>query len=191
MEQIDYDLLFRWFVGLSVDDPVWDADRLLQEPRPAAGGAMWRSEFLTALLAQPQVKRLAVERALLGRWHADRGLGHHEELPAEGRRGRPAAPGATASATSPGRSDRMRPTRIGRAAPDQVLWHDKPGQSLLKLLWILASLWPLLMEIFGIYSYGAVFTLAAGSMSRRVTPSSLAAFRAMLSLHRTCRRPCG
>jgi transposase len=36
MEQLDYNLLFRWFVGLNVDDPVWDAtvftknrDRLL------------------------------------------------------------------------------------------------------------------------------------------------------------------
>jgi transposase len=25
MEQLNYDLLFRWFVGLSSDDPVWDA----------------------------------------------------------------------------------------------------------------------------------------------------------------------
>jgi transposase len=24
MEQLDYNLLFRWFVGLSVDDPVWN-----------------------------------------------------------------------------------------------------------------------------------------------------------------------
>jgi transposase len=23
MEQLNYNLLFRWFVGLSVDDPVW------------------------------------------------------------------------------------------------------------------------------------------------------------------------
>ena len=36
MEQLDYNLLFRWFVGLEIDDPVWDAtvftknrDRLL------------------------------------------------------------------------------------------------------------------------------------------------------------------
>ena len=38
MEQLDYNLLFRWFVGLGVDDPVWDADGVHQEPRPAAGG---------------------------------------------------------------------------------------------------------------------------------------------------------
>src|SRR5947207_15640893 len=25
MEQLNYNLLFRWFVGLSPDDPVWDA----------------------------------------------------------------------------------------------------------------------------------------------------------------------
>jgi hypothetical protein len=25
MERLDFDLLFRWFVGLGVDDPVWDA----------------------------------------------------------------------------------------------------------------------------------------------------------------------
>src|ERR1700674_2927394 len=25
MERLDHDLLFRWFVGLNMDDPVWDA----------------------------------------------------------------------------------------------------------------------------------------------------------------------
>src|SRR2546430_2696710 len=37
MEQLQYNLLFRWFVGLGMDDPVWDAttftknrDRLLE-----------------------------------------------------------------------------------------------------------------------------------------------------------------
>ena len=36
-EQLDYNLLFRWFIGLSMDDPVWDhstfsknRDRLLE-----------------------------------------------------------------------------------------------------------------------------------------------------------------
>ena len=38
MEQLNYNLLFRWFVGLSMDDPIWDAtvftknrDRLLNQ----------------------------------------------------------------------------------------------------------------------------------------------------------------
>ena len=57
MERLDHDLLFRWFVGLGIDDPVWDPstfsknrDRLL-EGDIAAG-------FLTALLALPRVRRL-------------------------------------------------------------------------------------------------------------------------------------
>ena len=83
MEQIDYNLLFRWFVGLSMDDAVWDPtvftknrDRLLE--------ADVAREFLAALLALPQVKRLSVERSLLGGRDADRRLGFDEELPAEG-----------------------------------------------------------------------------------------------------------
>jgi transposase len=41
MEQLNYNLLFRWFVGLSVDDPVWvptvftkNCDRLLEGISP-------------------------------------------------------------------------------------------------------------------------------------------------------------
>jgi transposase len=37
MDQMDYNLTFRWFVGLGIDDPVWDhsvysknRDRLLE-----------------------------------------------------------------------------------------------------------------------------------------------------------------
>ena len=36
IEQLDYNLLYRWFVGLSPDDPVWDSDDVHQEPRTAA-----------------------------------------------------------------------------------------------------------------------------------------------------------
>src|SRR3954465_15695670 len=57
MEQINYNILFRWFVGLSIDDGVWDAstfsknrDRLLE--------ADVAREFLATLLALPKVKRL-------------------------------------------------------------------------------------------------------------------------------------
>ena len=36
MEQLDYNLLYRWFVGLSPDELVWGPDRVHEEPRPAA-----------------------------------------------------------------------------------------------------------------------------------------------------------
>lgn len=56
MEQLNYNLLFRWFVGLGVDDPVWDhstfsknRDRLLE--------AQVAAKFLDAVLRHPKVKR--------------------------------------------------------------------------------------------------------------------------------------
>ena len=33
MERLDFDLLFRWFVGLGVDDPVWDASPIIIFPK--------------------------------------------------------------------------------------------------------------------------------------------------------------
>jgi transposase len=73
MERMEFDLLFRWFVGLGVDDAAWDhssfttnRDRLL-EGKIAA-------KFLAAVLAQSQVKRLlssehfSVDGTLLEAW---------------------------------------------------------------------------------------------------------------------------
>jgi transposase len=73
MERLDFDLLFRWFVGLGVDDVVWDhstfsknRDRLLEGEITA--------KFLNALLVQPQVKRLlssehfSVDGTLIEAW---------------------------------------------------------------------------------------------------------------------------
>jgi transposase len=73
MERLDFDLLFRWFVGVGIDDPVWDhstfsknRDRLL-EGEVAAG-------FLAALLDRPKVRRLlssehfSVDGSLIQAW---------------------------------------------------------------------------------------------------------------------------
>ena len=38
MERLEFDLLFRWFVGMGVDDRAWDHSTFFQEPRAAAGG---------------------------------------------------------------------------------------------------------------------------------------------------------
>ena len=73
MERLEFDLLFRWFVGLGVDDAVWDhssfsknRDRLLEGDIAA--------KFLAAVLAQPRVKRLlstehfSVDGTLIKAW---------------------------------------------------------------------------------------------------------------------------
>jgi len=53
----EFDLPFRWFVGLGVDDPVLGSFGFLEEPRPALSGGV-ALKFLNAILKQPRVKRL-------------------------------------------------------------------------------------------------------------------------------------
>src|SRR5580704_3827209 len=73
MERLEFDLLFRWFVGIGVDDAAWDhstfsknRDRLLEGDVAA--------KLLSAVLAQPRVKRLlstdhfSVDGTLIEAW---------------------------------------------------------------------------------------------------------------------------
>ena len=73
MERLEYDLLFRWFVGIGVDEAAWDhssfstnRDRLLEGDIAA--------KFLSAVLSQPRVKRLlssdhfSVDGTLIEAW---------------------------------------------------------------------------------------------------------------------------
>src|SRR5579859_6285880 len=73
MEQLEYNLLFRWFVGLDIDDPVWDAtvftknrDRLLAGDVAAA--------FFQAVRAEAEARQLTsddhftVDGTLLEAW---------------------------------------------------------------------------------------------------------------------------
>lgn len=57
MEQIDYNILFRWFVGLSMDDRVWDASTFSKN-RARLFEADVAQAFLGTLMALPQVKGL-------------------------------------------------------------------------------------------------------------------------------------
>jgi IS5 family transposase len=95
VERLQYDLLFRWFVGLGIDDDVFDAstfsknrDRLLTTDIA--------QRFLSALLALPQVKRLlsaehfSVDGALLKAWasmKSFRAKDGSDEPPGPGRNG--------------------------------------------------------------------------------------------------------
>lgn len=73
MERLEFDLLFRWFVGIGVDDAAWDhstfsknRDRLLESDVAA--------KFMQAVLDQPRVKRLlstdhfSVDGTLIEAW---------------------------------------------------------------------------------------------------------------------------
>ena len=56
MEQLDYNLLYRWFVGLSPDDPVWDPTTFTKNRDRLQNGEVFK-KFMTRLLNHPQVKR--------------------------------------------------------------------------------------------------------------------------------------
>src|SRR6266850_2153100 len=48
MEQLDYNLLFRWFVGLAMDDPIWDATVFTKNRERLLRGDIARAFFLRA-----------------------------------------------------------------------------------------------------------------------------------------------
>ena len=57
MERIEFDLLFRWFVGLGVDEAAWNHSSLTKNRDRLVEGEIG-AKFLRAVLAQPKVKRL-------------------------------------------------------------------------------------------------------------------------------------
>ena len=73
MERIEFDLLFRWFVGLGVDDPAWDHSSFSTNRERLLEGEI-AAKFLQAVLAQPKVKRLlssdhfSVDGTLIEAW---------------------------------------------------------------------------------------------------------------------------
>ena len=87
MEQLDYNLLFRWFVGLSMDAPVWDAT-VYSKNRDRPGGRRGGGALPPGGAARRAGPPFVVGGAFFGRRHPDRGLGVDEELPAQGRRRR-------------------------------------------------------------------------------------------------------
>jgi hypothetical protein len=73
MERLEYDLLFRWFVGLGVDDPAWDHSTFSKNRDRLLEGDI-ATKILGAVLAQPRVKQLlstdhfSVDGTLIEAW---------------------------------------------------------------------------------------------------------------------------
>src|SRR5690606_12832748 len=62
MEQLHYNLLFRWFVGVAIDEPVWDHS-VFSKNRDRLNGSAVAAEFLA------EVVRLADTRGLMSDEH--------------------------------------------------------------------------------------------------------------------------
>lgn len=73
IEQLDYNLLYRWFVGLSPDDAVWDATTFTKNRERLQRGDIFQ-KFMSKLLNHPQVKPLlsdehfSVDGTLIEAW---------------------------------------------------------------------------------------------------------------------------
>src|SRR5213082_4186524 len=109
MEQLSYNILFRWFVGLSIEAPVWDV-RVFTKNRDRLLEGDIAHGFLRAILADPQVTRLlsnehfSVDGTLIEAWASMKSF-----RPKDGS-GEPPVPGATASVTSTARHAATRRT---------------------------------------------------------------------------------
>lgn len=57
MERLEFDLLFRWFVGLGIDEAVWDHSSFSKNRDRLLAGEI-AARLLAAVLARPRVRRL-------------------------------------------------------------------------------------------------------------------------------------
>ena len=80
MERLEFDLLFRWFVGLGVDDAAWDHSTFSKNRERLLEGDI-AAKLLSAVLAQPRVKRLlstdhfSVDGTLIEAWASMKSFG--------------------------------------------------------------------------------------------------------------------
>jgi transposase len=127
MERIEFDLFFRWFVGLGIDDPAWDhstfsknRDRLLEGDIAA--------KFLAAVLAQPRVKRLlssdhfSVDGTLIEAWASMKSF-----RPKDGSDERPADSGRNTEVNFRGEK-RSNVTHASTTDRDAKLYRKGPGK---------------------------------------------------------------
>ena len=126
MEQIRYNLLFRWFVGLAIDDPVWDhsvfsknRDRLIEHEAV--------DKFFTEVMALADQKGLlskehfSVDGTLVQAWAS-----HKSFRPKGGGDDGPSPPGRNAEADWKGRP-RSNETHISTTDPDSRLFRRGTG----------------------------------------------------------------
>jgi hypothetical protein len=126
MERLEFDLLFRWFVGLGIDDAAWDQttfgknrDRLL------AGDVAHK--FLAAVLVHPKVKRLlstehfSVDGTMIEAWASMKSV-----RPKDGS-GEPPEPGRNSGADFHGER-RTNDTHQSTTDPDARLYRKGAGR---------------------------------------------------------------
>jgi transposase len=70
MEQLDFNLLFRWFVGLNMDEAVWDHSTFSQNRDRLLTEALTH-DFFSRVVAVAERLWSAIGRTFQRRWHLD------------------------------------------------------------------------------------------------------------------------
>ena len=166
MEQINYNLLFRWFVGLPMDAEVWhptvfthNRDRLME--------ADVAHEFLAALLALPQVTKLlsnehfSVDGTLIEAWASMKSF-----RPKDGS-GEPPAPGRNGERNFHNEK-RSNDTHASTTDPDARLYRKADGRESR-----LCFMGHLLMENRNALAVDAALTHATGTAEREAALAML------------------
>jgi transposase len=89
MEQLNYNLLFRWFVGLEMDDPVWDVTVFTKNRERLIAGAASK-QLLSAVLVEADEHDLlseehfTVDGTLIQAWASARSFREKSDPPAPG-----------------------------------------------------------------------------------------------------------
>ena len=127
MERLEFDLLFKWFVGLGIDDGVWDHSTFSKNRDRLLDGEI-AAKFLTAVLAQPRVRRLlssehfSVDGTLVEAWASMKSVKPRD--PPEG--GSPTGGGRNAAADFRGQK-RSNESHRSTTDPDARLYRKGPG----------------------------------------------------------------
>ena len=126
MEQLDYNLLFRWFVGLSMDAPVWDVTVFTKNRERLLAGDV-AATFLATVLGQPKVKALlsdehfSVDGTLIEAWASVQSF-----RPKDGS-GEPPGPGRNGERDFHGEK-RSNATHASTSDPEARLYRKGNGQ---------------------------------------------------------------
>jgi IS5 family transposase len=127
IEQLTYNILFRWFVGLSMETPVWDVTVFTKNRERLLEGDIAHG-FLQAILADPQVKRrlsndhFSVDGTLIDAWASMKSF-----RPKDGS-GEPPAPGRNGERDFRGEK-RSNETHASTTDPDARLYKKADGQA--------------------------------------------------------------
>lgn len=89
MEQLNYNLLFRWFVGLNMDDPIWDVTVFTKNRERLLRGEV-AERLLLAVVEQAHAKRLlseehfTIDGTLIQAWANRRSFHEKKDPPDKG-----------------------------------------------------------------------------------------------------------